>query len=68
MTVDSIVHLVAGTMVILSVALATYVHADWIWLAVFVGANLAQSGLTRFCPLAAMLKKAGVPESPRCCG
>ncbi len=68
MTVDRIVHLVAGTMVILSVALAHFVHADWIWLAVFVGANLAQSGLTRFCPLAAMLKKAGVPESPRCCG
>ncbi len=68
MTVDRIVHLVAGTMVILSVALAHFVHADWIWLAVFVGANLAQSGLTRFCPLAAVLKKAGVPESPRCCG
>jgi hypothetical protein len=42
MTVDRIVHLVAGSMILLSIALANFVHADWIWLAVFVGANLAQ--------------------------
>lgn len=68
MTVDRIVHLVAGSMILLSAALAHYVHGDWIWLAVFVGANLAQSGLTNFCPLAAILKKAGVPDSKACCG
>lgn len=67
MTVDRIVHLVAGSMILLSLALAHYVHADWVWLAVFVGANLAQSGLTRFCPLAALLKKAGVADSNNCC-
>lgn len=67
MTVDHIVHLVAGSMVLLSIALTNFVHADWIWLAVFVGANLAQSGLTNFCPLASMLKKAGVPDSKSCC-
>ncbi len=67
MTVDRIVHLAAGSMILLSIALANFVHSDWIWLAVFVGANLAQSGLTSFCPLAAMLKKARVPDSSKCC-
>lgn len=62
MTVDRIVHLVAGSMVLLSIALAHFVHLNWIALAIFVGFNLAQSALTNFCPLSFMLKKAGVPE------
>ncbi len=67
MTVDRIVHLVAGSMVLLSAALASFAHPGWIWLGVLVGANLAQSGLTRFCPLAALLRRAGVPETEACC-
>ena len=66
MTVDRIVHLMAGLMVLLSVALAHYVHPYFIGLAIFVGINLAQSGLTNFCPLASMLKRAGVPEGSNC--
>lgn len=66
MTVDKIVHLMAGSMVLLSVALSHFVDPAWLWLTVFVGANLAQSGLTNFCPLAFTLKKAGVPEG-ECC-
>ncbi len=66
MTVDRIVHLMAGLMVLLSIALAHFVNPDWIWLTAFVGVNLAQSGLTNFCPLAFMLKKAGVKEGSCC--
>ena len=66
MTVDRTVHLIAGLMVLLSIALARFVSPDWIWLTAFVGVNLAQSGLTNFCPLAFMLKKAGVQEG-NCC-
>ena len=62
MTIDKIVHLVAGIMVLLSIGLAHFVHPYWIALAGFVGLNLAQSGLTNFCPLSSMLKKAGVPQ------
>ena len=62
MTVNRIVHLVAGSMVLLSIVLAHFVHPNWIALAAFVGLNLAQSGFTNFCPLSSMLKKAGVPE------
>lgn len=66
MTVDRIVHLVAGLMVLLSIALAHFSNPAWLWLAGFVGLNLAQSGVTGFCPLAFMLKKAGVSEGSCC--
>lgn len=66
MTVDRIVHLVAGLMVLISIALARFVHPDWIFLGAFVGLNLAQSGLTSFCPLASMLKRLGVQEGSCC--
>jgi hypothetical protein len=67
MTVDRIVHLMAGLMVLLSLALAHFGNNPaWLWLTVFVGANLAQSGVTGFCPLAFMLKKSGVKEGSCC--
>lgn len=66
MNVDRIVHLVAGAMVLLSIALAHVVNPNWIWLGVFVGANLLQSGFTNFCPLAFMLKRAGVKDGSCC--
>lgn len=67
MTVDRIVHLVAGSMVLLSAILASQVDPNWIWLGALVGANLAQSGLTNFCPLASLLKRAGVSDAGSCC-
>jgi len=66
MTVDRIVHLVAGLMVLLSIVLAHFSNPAWLWLAVIVGVNLAQSGVTDFCPLAFMLKKSGVREGSCC--
>ncbi len=66
MTVDKTVHLVAGSMILLSIALAHFVHPNWIALAGFVGINLAQSGITNFCPLATILKKAGMKDGSCC--
>lgn len=66
MTVDRIVHFVAGLMVLLGAGLGHYVHENWLLLPAFVGLNLAQSGLTNFCPLAAILKKSGVPDGSCC--
>lgn len=66
MTVDRIVHLMAGLMVLFSIAMAQFSDPVWLWLTAFVGANLAQSGVTGFCPLAFMLKKSGVKEG-NCC-
>jgi len=66
MTVDKIVHIVAGLMILISLALTQFVNPNWVWLTAFIGLNLAQSGITNFCPLAFMLKKSGVKEG-NCC-
>ncbi len=61
--VTRMVHIFAGSMILISLALAHYHHPNWIWLTVFVGANLLQSGFTNFCPLTHVLRKAGVASS-----
>jgi hypothetical protein len=61
MTVERIVFIVAGGFILLSLALSQLHHPYWLWFTAFVGLNLFQSGFTRFCPLAIILKKAGVP-------
>lgn len=60
MSIDRIVLAFAGAVVLVSVALAYYVDLRWLWLTVFVGANLLQSAFTGFCPLAMILKRLGV--------
>lgn len=60
MSVDRIVMLFAGFMVLLSLALGHFLSPYWLWLAAFVGANLMQASVTGFCPLALILKKLGV--------
>ncbi len=66
MTTDRIVRIVAGLMIMLTLALAHFSgQADlsklsWLWLTAFVGFNLFQSGFTTFCPLDSILAKMGV--------
>lgn len=62
---ERIVRAVAGTFVLTSVLLAHYVSVNWLWLAVFVGANLLQSSFTKFCPLEMILSAAGVGKEKK---
>jgi hypothetical protein len=50
----------AGFMVLLSLVLTATVSPHFVWLTVFVGANLFQSAFTGFCPAAVIMKKFGV--------
>ena len=55
----------AGAFVLISLALGApgsplFVNANWLWFTVFVGANLFQSGFTRFCLPEILLRKTGV--------
>ena len=50
----------AGTIVLLSLALAHYAHPAWLLLAVFVGINLLQSAFTNWCPAMTILRKFGI--------
>jgi hypothetical protein len=60
MSIDRIVLAFAGSMVIISLLLGYFVSPYWLLLAAFVGVNLLQSSFTGFCPLAIILKKAGL--------
>jgi Inner membrane protein YgaP-like, transmembrane domain len=60
MSIDRFVMAFAGTVVLVSLALGHFVSPNWYWLTAFVGANLLQASFTGFCPLAAILRKAGV--------
>jgi hypothetical protein len=60
MSIDRIVLAFAGTMILVSVALSQWVDPRWMWLTIFVGANLLQSAFTGFCPLALILKRLGI--------
>jgi hypothetical protein len=60
MTVDNGVRALAGTMALAGVALAHLVHPAFIWVDVFVGANLLQSSVTGFCPAAMLLRRVGL--------
>ena len=60
MSIDRVVLAFAGSMVLASLLLGLYVSPNWFWLTAFVGANLLQSAFTGFCPLALILRRAGV--------
>jgi hypothetical protein len=60
MNVERALRLVAGAFVVLSVVLGMYVHPGFLWFTVFVGANLAQSAFTNWCPMMAILRGAGL--------
>lgn len=70
MNADQIVRIVAGIFILLSLSLGVeasplFVSKYFLWLTVFVGANLLQSGFTQFCPLNKILAKFGVKGSSR---
>jgi DUF2892 family protein len=67
MTVDNGVRVVAGTVVLTSLALGVeasplFVSSRFLWLTAFAGVNLLQSAFTGFCPAELILRKAGLPD------
>ena len=60
MSIEKGVEAFAGFMVLLSVALTQWVHPGFVWLTVFVGANLFQQSFTGFCPAASAMRKLGL--------
>ncbi len=67
MNTNRMVRMFAGIFVLVSLGLGVpesplFVSKYFLWLTVFVGANLLQSSFTQFCPLEIGLKKLGVRE------
>ncbi|MHB9129641.1 MAG: YgaP family membrane protein [Armatimonadota bacterium] len=60
MTIERTLRLIAGILLLVSLLMAHYHHPNWLWFSAFIGLNLFQSGLTNWCPMMAILQKAGV--------
>jgi hypothetical protein len=63
MTVERAVRLIAGVMVLLSLALAHLFSPWWLLLTAFVGLNLLQSAFTNWCPAMSILRALGLKDS-----
>lgn len=66
MNTERLIRIFAGSFVLASLALGIqgsplFVSAHFLWFTAFVGANLLQSGFTRFCLLEKILLRLGVP-------
>ncbi|CAD7850286.1 MAG: Uncharacterized membrane protein RSP_0589 [Olavius algarvensis Gamma 3 endosymbiont] len=59
MSIDRIVMMFAGAVILVSLLLSQLHHVYWLFLTAFVGANLLQASVTGFCPLAKLLKALG---------
>ena len=67
MTSWQIVRIVAGSFILISLALGVprsplFVSSYWLWFTAFVGANLLQSGFTKWCLMEVILRKLGARE------
>lgn len=57
---EMVIRRIAGTFILLSVALGWWVSPYWFLFTAFVGVNLIQSSLTGFCPLERILGRLGL--------
>ncbi len=60
MYLEQWIRAIAGTFVLVSVALGVFVHPYWFWFTAFVGANLLQSAFTKWCLMEKILLRAGI--------
>jgi hypothetical protein len=67
MAMERLIRIIAGSFVLLSLGLAWAINGvrlfdgpTWLWFTAFVGANLLQSGFTRWCLMEDILKRLGV--------
>ncbi len=68
MTTERAIRIMAGSFILISLALGVedsplFVSRHFLWFTAFVGANLFQSGFTRFCPAESIMVRLGMKRS-----
>ncbi|WP_291101284.1 MULTISPECIES: YgaP family membrane protein [unclassified Flavobacterium] len=53
---------IVGTFILISLLLAIYVNQNWLWFTAFIGVNLLQSSITKWCLLDTILSKLGLKD------
>ena len=59
MVIERWIRIIAGSFILISLALAIWVSQWWLLFTAFVGLNLFQSGITRWCLMEDILRKFG---------
>ena len=62
MTVNEALRAMAGIVILISLALGTWVHPYWYLFTAFVGLNLFQSAFSKWCPAMMIFRKFGLKE------
>ncbi|RKX17501.1 MAG: DUF2892 domain-containing protein [Candidatus Zixiibacteriota bacterium] len=57
MSLENSIRMIAGLVVLFSLAMSIYVSEFWLILNAFVGFNLLQSSITKFCPAEIIMRK-----------
>jgi len=57
---ERIIRAIAGIFILISLLLAIYININWLWFTAFVGANLLQSSLTKWCLMSQILSLFGI--------
>ncbi|MCS6770932.1 MAG: DUF2892 domain-containing protein [Kiritimatiellae bacterium] len=65
MTLENAIRVLAGTFVLVSLALGLWVHPWWFAFTAFVGVNLIQSAFTGFCPAEKIFQRMGFKPGGR---
>ncbi len=68
MSLERYIRIIAGSFILISLLLAHFVSPYWLWFTAFVGANLLQSGITKWCLMEDILRKLGVGKGECCAG
>ena len=59
---NRIIRAIAGIFILTSLLLSIYINQNWLWFTAFVGANLLQSAITKWCLMDDILTKIGVKD------
>jgi hypothetical protein len=62
MTVEAGIRLIGGVFVLASALAGMLVDVRFLWFTMFVGAIMMQSAFTGWCPMMAILRKAGLQD------
>jgi hypothetical protein len=67
MNINDSIKLIAGSFILISLLLGYYVNGAWFLFTAFVGINLFQSSITKWCLMEKILKRLGVKEGGDSC-
>jgi len=63
MSTERWLRIIAGTLIMASVALGMLVSHAWFYFTAFIGVNLFQSGFTNWCPMMWLLERLGTKSA-----